>query len=89
MIWVFTQKISSNNIVDIEGIVAVYGSDPHTYIGVKSGKEIFKITNPKEFGLWKLQNKFIKLRGVIIKDEVGPAFPKTIKVLDIMEIRKP
>ena len=79
----FTMKSKSENLINIEGKIATFGSTPHTYIGIKVGNKIYKISNPEDFKLNYLQNKKVKLKALLIKKEVGPGFPAEVKVVDL------
>ena len=78
-----TQKVNSNDIVEISGKVAVYGNEPHTFLAIKSNNKLYKIKNPKDFNLFKMQNQTIKVKAVLIGKEIGPGLPATIKVLKL------
>ena len=63
-----------NNIIHIEGRIAVKGSSPHTYLSIKDTKshKSYKIQNQVEFDLMTKQNQTVKGKAVLIKEAVGP-----------------
>lgn len=76
---------AQDNIMELEGRVAVKGSSPHTYLSVKDSKsqKSYKIQNQAEFDLMKKQNQTLKLKAVLIKDAIGPGFPAVIEVVEV------
>ena len=76
---------AQENIVEIEGRVAVKGSSPHTYLSIKDSKshKSYKIQNQSEFDLMTRQNQTLKVKAVLIKEAVGPGFPAVIKVVEV------
>ncbi|MDX1700622.1 MAG: hypothetical protein R3250_08400 [Melioribacteraceae bacterium] len=76
---------AQENIVEIEGRVAVKGSSPHTYLSIKDSKshKSYKIQNQSEFDLMTRQNQTLKVKAVLIKEAVGPGFPAVIEVVEV------
>jgi len=76
---------AQDNIMELEGRVAMKGSSPHTYLSIKDSKsqKSYKIQNQAEFDLMKKQNQTVKLKAVLIKDAVGPGFPAVIEVVEV------
>ena len=63
----------------------MYGSEPHTYIGIKESKsqKIFKIANASKFNLKKLQNHIVKIKAKFEKEPIGPGFSAVISVIEV------
>ncbi|NPA27555.1 MAG: hypothetical protein GXN91_00695 [Epsilonproteobacteria bacterium] len=79
----FTPKTQAvGNLVEVEGKVAVFGNEPHTFVGIKTEDGVYKISNAKDFKLELFQNKVVKVKGVLLKKEVGPGMPAEIEVVD-------
>ena len=76
---------AQENMMELEGRVAMKGSAPHTYLSIKDSKsqKSYKIQNQAEFDLMKKQNQTVKLKAVVIKEAVGPGFPAIIKVVEV------
>ena len=76
---------SSSNNFTLKGKIAVFGSVPHTYIGIKDSKSnrIFKISNASKFNLNKLQNHTVQIKAKLEKEPIGPGFPAVISVVKI------
>ncbi len=76
---------AQDNLMELEGRVAVKGSSPHTYLSIKDSKsqKSYKIQNQAEFDLMKKQNQTVKVKAVLIKDAVGPGFPAVIEVVEV------
>lgn len=76
---------AQDNIMELEGRVAVKGSSPHTYLSVKDSRsqKSYKIQNQAEFDLMKKQNQTLKLKAVLIKEAIGPGFPAVIEVVEV------
>ncbi len=76
---------AQDNIMEIEGRVAVKGSSPHTYLSIKdsSSHKSYKIQNQTEFDLMTKQNQTVKVKAVLIKEAVGPGFPAVIEVVEV------
>ena len=76
---------AQDNIMDIEGRVAMKGSSPHTYLTIKDTKsqKSYKIHNQAKFDLMTKQNQTIKIKAVLIKEAVGPGFPAVIEVVEV------
>lgn len=75
---------AQDNIMELEGRVAVKGSSPHTYLSIKDSKsqKSYKIENQTEFDLMKKQNQMVKVKAVLIKEAIGPGFPAVIEVVE-------
>jgi hypothetical protein len=76
---------AQDNIMELEGRVAVKGSSPHTYLSIKDSKShiSYKIQNQEKFDLMKKQNQTLKVKAVLIKEAVGPGFPAVIEVVEV------
>ena len=76
---------AQDNMIELEGRVAVKGSSPHTYLSIKDSKsqESYKIQNQTEFDLMKKQNQIVKVKAVLIKEAIGPGFPAVIEVVEV------
>ena len=75
----------SGNSFTIKGKISVYGSEPHTYVGIKDSKSnrVFKIANASKFNLKRLQNHIVKIEAKLDKKTIGPGFPAVISVIKI------
>ena len=78
---------SNANSFVIKGKISMYGSEPHTYIGIKDSKsqKIFKISNASKFNLNKLQNHTVKIKAKFEKEAIGPGFPAVISVVQMQK----
>ena len=76
---------AQDNVMEIEGRVAVKGSSPHTYLSIKDSKsqQSYKIQNQAEFDLMRKQNQTVKVKAVLIKEAIGPGFPAVIEVVEV------
>jgi hypothetical protein len=76
---------AQDNVMELEGRVAMKGSTPHTYLSIKDSKsqKSYKIQNQAEFDLMKKQNQTVKLKAVLIKEAIGPGFPAVIEVVEV------
>jgi hypothetical protein len=76
---------AQDNIMELEGRVAMKGSSPHAYLNIKDSKtqKSYKIQNKAEFDLMKKQNQTVKVKAVLIKEAVGPGFPAVIEVVEV------
>jgi hypothetical protein len=76
---------AQDNLMELEGRVAMKGSSPHTYLSIKDSKsqKSYKIQNQAEFDLMKKQNQMVKVKAVLIKDALGPGFPAVIEVVEV------
>ena len=76
---------AQENMMELEGRVAMKGSAPHTYLSIKDSKsqKSYKIENQAEFDLMQRQNQTVKLKAVVIKEAIGPGFPAVIKVVEV------
>jgi uncharacterized lipoprotein NlpE involved in copper resistance len=71
--------------MDLEGKIAVKGSEPFSYLSIKDEKtsKNYKIENKESFDLMHQQNKVVKIKAELVKEAVGPGFPAVIKVLEV------
>ena len=78
---------SSNGVFNIKGKISMYGSVPHTYIGIKDSKsqKIFKISNVSKFNLQNLQNHIVNIEVKLEKKPIGPGFPAVVRVIKIQK----
>ncbi|GIT99903.1 hypothetical protein TSL6_04100 [Sulfurovum sp. TSL6] len=76
---------AQDNVMELEGRVAVKGSEPHTYLSIKDTKTqtSYKIHNQAKFDLTKKQNKMVKVKAVVVKEAIGPGFPAVIEVVEV------
>ncbi len=76
---------AQDNVMELEGRVAVKGSEPHTYLSIKDSKTqtSYKIHNQTKFDLAKKQNQTVKVKAVLIKEAIGPGFPAVIEVVEV------
>ncbi len=76
---------AQDNIMELEGRVAMKGSSPHTYLSIKDNKsqKSYKIQNQAKFDLMKKQNQTVKVKAVLIKEAIGPGFPAVIEVVEV------
>ncbi len=76
---------AQDNIMELEGRVAVKGSAPHTYLSIKDSntQTSYKINNQAKFDLANKQNQTIKVKAVLIKEAIGPGFPAVIEVVEV------
>ncbi|EIF51547.1 hypothetical protein [Sulfurovum sp. AR] len=76
---------AQDNVMELEGRVAMKGSSPHTYLSIKDTKTqtSYKIQNQAKFDLEKKQNQTIKVKAVLIKESIGPGFPAVIEVVEV------
>jgi len=76
---------AQDNVMELEGRVAVKGSEPHTYLSIKDTKtqKSYKIHNQAKFDLMKKQNQTLKVKAVLIKEAVGPGFPAVVEVVEV------
>lgn len=76
---------AQDNIMEIEGRVAVKGTSPHTYLSIKDTKsnKSYKIKKQAEFDLMTKQNQTVKIKAVLIKEAIGPGFPAVIEVIEV------
>ncbi|HEY9190404.1 MAG TPA: hypothetical protein VIM88_06015 [Sulfurovum sp.] len=76
---------AQENMMELEGKVAVKGSEPHTYLSIKDSKsqKSYKIQNQAKFDLMQRQNQTVKLKAVLVKEAVGPGFPAVIEVIEV------
>jgi len=76
---------AQDNMMELEGRVAMKGSSPHTYLSIKDSKsqKSYKIQNQAKFDLMKKQNQTVKVKAVLIKEAIGPGFPAVIEVVEV------
>jgi len=76
---------AQDNILELEGRVAMKGSEPHTYLSIKDSKsqKSYKIENQAKFDLMTKQNQTVKVKAVLIKEAIGPGFPAIIEVVEV------
>ena len=76
---------TQDNIMELEGRVAMKGSSPHTYLSIKDSKsqKSYKISNQAKFDLMTKQNQTVKVKAVLIKEAIGPGFPAVIEVVEV------
>jgi len=76
---------AQDNMMELEGRVAMKGSSPHTYLSIKDSKsqKSYKIQNQAKFDLMTKQNQILKLKAVLIKEAIGPGFPAIIEVVEV------
>ncbi len=76
---------AQDNIMELEGRVAVKGSSPHTYLSIEDNKshKSYKIQNQAKFDLMNKQNQTVKVKATLIKEAVGPGFPAVIEVVEV------
>jgi len=71
--------------IEIEGTIRYIGSTPFDYLALTDKEHIFKISNPQDFGLQKLQNRRVKAKVTILKKAAGPGFPTVVKIVSIQK----
>ena len=76
---------AQDNIMELEGRVAMKGSSPHTYLSIKDSKsqKSYRIQNQTQFDLIKKQNQTVHLKAVLVKEAIGPGFPAVIEVIEV------
>ncbi|GIT97459.1 hypothetical protein [Sulfurovum sp. TSL1] len=76
---------AQDNILELEGRVAMKGSSPHAYLSIKDMKTqtSYKIQNQAKFDLAKKQNQTVKVKAVLVKEAIGPGFPAVIDVVEV------
>lgn len=76
---------AQDNVMEIEGRVAMKGPSPHAYLSIKDSKSLksYKIQNQSEFDLMTKQNQMVKVKAVLIKEAIGPGFPAVIEVVEV------
>lgn len=76
---------AQENMMELEGKVAMKGSEPHTYLSIKDSKsqKSYKIQNQAKFDLMKKQNQTVKVKAVLVKEAIGPGFPAVIEVIEV------
>ncbi|WP_373032566.1 hypothetical protein [Sulfurovum sp.] len=76
---------AQDNMMELEGRVAMKGSSPHTYLSIKDSKsqKSYKISNQAKFDLMTKQNQTVKVKAVLIKEAIGPGFPAIIEVVEV------
>ena len=76
---------AQENMMELEGKVAMKGSEPHTYFSIKDSKsqKSYKIQNQAKFDLMQRQNQTVKVKAVLVKEAIGPGFPAVIEVIEV------
>lgn len=76
---------AQDNVIELEGRIAMKGSSPHTYLSIKDSKshKSYKIQNEVKFNLSKKQNQTVKIKAVLIKEAIGPGYPALIEVVEV------
>ena len=76
---------AQDNMMELEGRVAMKGSSSHTYLSIKDSKsqKSYKIQNQAKFDLMKKQNQTVKVKAVLIMEAIGPGFPAVIEVVEV------
>jgi len=76
---------AQENMMELEGRVAVKGTEPHTYLSIKDTKtqKSYKIQNQAQFNLMNKQNQTLKVKAVLIKEAIGPGFPAVVEVVEV------
>ncbi len=82
MLFAFTQKMPKT--IEINGTIERFGFEPHSYLGIRTAKKIYKIIEAKKYN--NLQGKRVKIKAIIIKKAIKPAFPAQIKIIKIQKI---
>ena len=74
-----------NNIVEIEGVIKVKGSTPHTYLVIEDSKtnQDYQIIDAKKYHLDQKQNQKVKLKVKVVKKATGAGFPAIIEILEL------
>jgi len=76
---------AQENMMELEGKIAVKGSEPHTYLSIQDTKtqKSYKIQNQAKFDLMNKQNQTLKVKAVLIKESIGPGFPAVVEVVEV------
>ncbi len=76
---------AQDNVIELEGKIAMKGSSPHSYLSIKDSKshKSYKIKNEVKFNLSKKQNQTVKIKAVLIKESIGPGYPALIEVVEV------
>ena len=76
---------AQDNIMELEGRVAMKGSCPHTYLSIKDtmSQKSYKIQNQDKFDLSQKQNQTVKVKAMLVKEAIGPGFPAVIEVVEV------
>lgn len=76
---------AQDNVMELEGRVAMKGSEPHTYLTIKDTKsqKSYKIQNQDKLDLMKKQNQTVKVKALLIKEAIGPGFPAVVEVVEV------
>jgi hypothetical protein len=76
----------SGNTIDLEGEIKYKGTIPHNYLAIEDrSHHIYKIANPQEFHIEKLQNHKVKIKAKLLQKARGIGFPALIKLIEIKE----
>jgi len=83
----FVSCSSYSKSIEIEGVVKLKGSEPHTFIVIEDAKSLkdYKITNSKKFNLFSKQNSRVKIRANIVKKALGAGFPASVEVIEVLK----
>ena len=75
------------DVVTVTGKLAVYGSEPHTYLALAvddapspSGSRLLQIEGELLGELYELQGRTVTVRGAVSRLVIGPGFPTVIEV---------
>ena len=76
---------AQDNIMVLEGRVAMKGSSLHAYLSIKDSKsqKSYRIQNQSKFNLMKKQNQTVKVQAVLVKEAIGPGFPAVIEIVEV------
>ena len=71
----------------LQGRISVKGNEPHTYLALSTGESEYSLVGPLRDSLLKqYQGKYLKVRGEIVKEALGPGYPAEFEVQDIVEV---
>lgn len=69
----------------IQGRVALKGSEPYTYVVIQTETEVYKIVGDFQEKVSRdYQNKYIKVKGRVVKDADGPFMPAEFNITGII-----
>jgi len=78
-----SQGRSKNRAITLQGVVKIYGSEPHTAVGIETvpDKKVYGVSPPKKAAeLRKMQGRLLEFK-VIIEDTGSLEFENTVTVL--------
>jgi hypothetical protein len=82
----FLGACMNGNTIELEGVVKYKGTVPHNYLALEDrSHHIYKIANPQEFHIEKLQNHKVKIKAKLLQKARGIGFPALIKLIEIKE----